>query len=320
MLCSKSLFRIVVAMSFGAMALFLSPGMAWAQERPFLVEQSGERFAHIADAVARIGDGQGTIIIAPGRYRQCAVQSAGDVTYRAAEPGRVIFAEAACEDKAAFVLRGRSARIEGLIFERIGVADGNGAGIRMEAGKLDIYGTMFRDSEQGILTVDDDRIDIRIDRSTFQRLGRCDRDLACAHSIYIGRIGRLTVTSSRFEAGRGGHYVKTRAKTVDISNNSFDDSAGRATNYMVDLSNGSVGTITGNMMVQGKDKENWSCFIALAPEGAENASDGLRITGNSAGFVPGLSRGSAFLADWAGARVTLADNQIAPSMKLLERR
>src|SRR3546814_6409499 len=74
------------------------------------------------------------------------------------------------------------------------VPDANGAGIRLERGNLEVANSLFRNSEQGILTADDTASEIRIDRSTFQHLGRCDRGLSCAHSIYVGAYGKLTVT------------------------------------------------------------------------------------------------------------------------------
>src|SRR3546814_6040716 len=115
------------------------------------------------------------------------------------------------------------------------VPDANGAGIRLERGNLEVANSLFRNSEQGILTADDTASEIRIDRSTFQHLGRCDRGLSCAHSIYVGAYGKLTVTRSRFELGNGGHYVKSRAAKAEIRDNSFDDTGGRETNYMIDL-------------------------------------------------------------------------------------
>jgi hypothetical protein len=303
-------------------AALLAGTMAAAQPAPraFTIAETGAGFDRLDAAIAAVGDGRGTILVAPGRYRQCAVQAAGDLVLRAREPGTAIFEGVACEGKAALVLRGRSATVEGLVFQAIAVPDGNGAGIRLERGDLTVRASLFRASQQGILTANDPAGAILVDRSTFSRLGRCDEGTDCAHSLYVGHYGRLTVTASRFEAGTGGHYLKSRARRVAISGNSFDDSAGRLTNYMIDLSNGAVGTISGNVMVQGRDKDNWSLFIALAPEGAENPSDGLVIRDNRAGFVPGLARGSAFLADWTGARVTLAGNVIAPSMTLVERR
>src|SRR6476620_7327223 len=72
----------------------------------FFVPERGRAFGSLQDAVLAIGNGAGTIQIAPGTYRQCAVQEAGEVAYVAREPGTVVLAGAACEEKAALVLRG----------------------------------------------------------------------------------------------------------------------------------------------------------------------------------------------------------------------
>jgi hypothetical protein len=286
----------------------------------FTVAETGRSFPTLAAAIGSIGDGVGTVMIAPGTYRQCAVQSYGAITYRAAQPGTAIFDGAACEEKAALVLRGRSARVEGLVFQNLRVPDGNGAGIRLEHGNLSVIGSIFRNSEEGILTASDPSGWIVIDHSTFRHLGRCDRDLSCAHSIYVGAYGRLTVTRSRFEAGDGGHYVKSRAPVADIRNNSFDDSAGHLTNYMVDLSNGASGVISGNEMVQGRDKDNYSAFITVAPEGREVDSSGLTVTGNAASFVPGVSRQSTFVANWTDDAVKVGQNRLGSGIRPTDRR
>jgi Right handed beta helix region len=287
---------------------------------PFIVDEAGVGYDRIADAVAAIGDGAGTITIASGTYRQCAVQGGGSITYRAAKPGTVIFDGAICEGKAALVLRGRAANIEGIVFQNLRVPDGNGAGIRLEKGDLSVSRALFRNSEQGILTADDPRSSIRVDQSTFRHLGRCDRDLACAHSIYIGDFGSLSVTNSRFDSGDGGHYIKARSARVTLVNNSFDDSAGHLTNYMIDLPNGASGLIADNEMEQGRDKDNYSAFISIAPEGRSHDSSGLVVRNNIARFVPGLDRSSTFVANWTDDRVTIAGNSLAAGIRLTDRR
>jgi hypothetical protein len=248
------------------------------------------------------------------------VQSAGSISFRAEVPGRTIFDGGICEGKAALVLRGRSAAVDGIVFQNMRVPDGNGAGIRLEKGALNVALARFANSEQGILTADDPNGQIYITRSTFTGLGTCENSAGCAHSLYIGNYGSLTVRESRFERGMGGHYVKARARQVTIENNSFDDANGKGTNYMIDLPAGSIGKIAGNMFVQGRDKENYSAFIALGAEDVLHPSNGLQIVNNEARFVPGLSRNSVFLADWTGSRVTLQGNRLAASLKQYEKR
>src|SRR5690606_27145685 len=148
----------------------------------YTLVETGQEFDRLQQAVDAIGDGRGTIAIASGRYADCAVQTAGHVAYLAAEPGSAIFDGRTCEGKAALVLRGRGAEVSGLVFQNMRVPDFNGAGIRLEQGDLLVAETWFRDSEQGILTGDDPRSRIVIDRSTFTRLGTCEGPGGCAHS------------------------------------------------------------------------------------------------------------------------------------------
>jgi hypothetical protein len=287
---------------------------------PFTVRESGQGFANLQDAVNAIGDKKGTILIAPGRYKQCAVQQAGDIAYIAQQPGSATFERIACEGKASLVLRGRNARVEGLIFDDIKVPDANGAGIRLEKGNLSVAESMFRDSEGGILSANDPTGTIRVERSTFSGLGRCDRDLACAHSIYIGDYGNLIVDKVRFERGRGGHYVKTRAARIQVTDSSFDDTAGQTTNYMIDLSAGATGRITNNVFVQGKNKENHSAMIVIAAEGRTNSSDGLVIEGNDASLAPGMDYPTSFVADLGGDDLRIGANRLGRKVTRFERR
>jgi hypothetical protein len=287
---------------------------------PYTVQETGQAFTSLQQAVQAVGGGRGTIVVAPGRYRDCAVQQAGDVTFRAAEPGTAVFDGGVCEGKATLVLRGRSASVEGLVFENIRVPDANGAGIRLEHGALTVRETMFRNSESGILSADDPASRILVERSTFSGLGRCDRGLACAHSIYIGNYGGLTVRASRFERGRGGHYVKTRARRIEVTDSSFDDSAGRTTNYMIDLSGGAAGLIARNTFVQGRDKENYGAMITVAPEGTVHDATGLAVLGNDASLAPGVEHGTSFVVGFNDAAIRIEGNRLGARIERFERR
>ena len=312
-----------VAIAVVALAVLAIPAaalLAQPARGAFTIDESGEGFASLQDALDAVGHASATITVAPGTYRQCAVQQAGAVHIRAAEPGRAVFDGVACEGKAALVLRGHSAKITGITFRNIAVDDGNGAGIRLEQGDLKVSQSWFADSQQGILTGNDPAATIVIERSTFAGLGTCENSAGCAHSIYIGDYGALQVVRNRFERGTGGHYVKARAARVEIHDNSFDDSAGRTTNYMIDLPAGSTGEITGNWFVQGRDKENYSAFIAVGAEDRLHTSAGLAIAGNTARFVPGVRRSSAFVADWSGEKLRLGDNRMAAGITAFERR
>ena len=302
-------------------ALILPMGIAAAQQgTPYVVVETGQGYARLQDAVNAIGDGMGTIQVAPGRHSDCAVQGAGDIAYVAATPGQAVFDNVACEGKGALVLRGRSAKVAGLVFANIRVPDFNGSGIRLEKGNLTVSQSWFRDSQQGILAGIDTASSITIDKSTFTRLGTCEGPGGCAHSIYIGDYGSLSVTRSRFEAGRGGHYLKSRSRRIAVLNSSFDDTAGRGTNYMIDLPGGSSGRIANNWFVQGPNKENHSAFITVAPEGKQYSSAGLVIDGNDARFAPGVNWESTFVANWTDDAVQIGTNRLGPGIKRADRR
>ncbi|WP_439568857.1 right-handed parallel beta-helix repeat-containing protein [Sphingopyxis sp.] len=303
-----------------ALPLLFAPAPLPAQTGGAPYSVDGRGFGRLQDAVDAIGEGEGTIRIAPGYHRDCAVQTAGRIAFVAVEPGRAIFDGVACEGKAALVLRGAGARVDGLVFQNMRVPDGNGAGIRLETSDLDVVNSLFRASEEGILTADDPDASLTIDRSTFSRLGRCDRGLSCAHSVYTGIYGKVVVTRTRFEKGSGGHYLKTRAIAVDINDNSFDDTQGTGTNYMIDLPSGSVGRIANNLFVQGRDKENYSALIAVAAEERKNPSRGLSIVGNRASLPAGIDRKSVFVADWSGEALAIGANELGAGLMRFEKR
>lgn len=311
-----TILRIVLLAAL--LASIAVPLSAQNRPMPYRLAETGEAFGSLTEAVARIGGGSGTIEVQPGTWRDCVVQEAGSITYRAITPGSAIFDGGVCEGKATLVLRGRSARIEGLIFQNIAVPDENGAGIRLERGDLNVVNSLFRDSQQGILTGVDTNSQIVIDKSSFSGLGLCASD--CAHSIYIGDYGSLTVTRSRFEKGQGGHYVKSRAARIRITDSSFDDSKGNGSNYMIDLPGGASGEISRNIFVQGQNKENWSAFIAVAAEGRSYSSAGLEIFDNSATLAPGVSRNTWFVANWSRDRIPLGENRLGMGLTAYQQR
>ncbi|WP_428630674.1 right-handed parallel beta-helix repeat-containing protein [Sphingopyxis sp.] len=303
-----------------ALPLLFAPAPLPAQTGGAPYSVDGRSFGRLQEAVDAIGDGEGTIRIAAGYHRDCAVQTAGRIAFVAAESGRAIFDGVTCEGKAALVLRGAGARVDGLVFQNMRVPDANGSGIRLERSNLDVVNSLFRNSEQGILTGDDPAATLTIDRSTFSGLGRCDRGLSCAHGVYTGIYGKVIVTRARFEKGTGGHYLKTRAIVVDINDNSFDDTQGSTTNYMIDLSSGSIGQIMNNLFVQGRDKENYSALITVAAEERKNPSRGLSIAGNRASLPAGLGRKSVFVADWSGEALAIGANELGPGLTPFEKR
>jgi hypothetical protein len=90
---------------------------------------------------------------------------------------------------------------------------------------------------------------------------------------------------------------------------------------MIDLSNGATGSITGNTFVQGRDKENHSALIMIAPEGVRNSSAGLRVADNDASVAPGFAHRTTFVADGSGGgTVAVENNRLGSQVARYERR
>jgi len=280
-----------------------------------MVAETKRGFDRLADAVASIGDSEGTIQIAPGRYGDCAVQSAGRVTFIAREPGTVTFDGGVCEGKATLVLRGRGTIVRGLRFTHATVPEGNGAGIRLERSDLSVSNTEFIDAQSGILTANDPSSSITIDHSTFAGLGKDPRGHG-AHSLYVGKYRELKITHSRFERGTGGHYVKSRAPVVELSDSSFDDTNGQHTNYMIDLPNGATGRIMRNTFLNGLGKDNYRFLISVAAEGSLNSSSGLLVDHNHVMLVPGYPWTTTFVGNWSADTLTIRENQLPRDMTI----
>ncbi len=100
---------------------------------------------------------------------------------------------------------------------------------------------------------------------------------------------------------------------------SFDDSQGRDTNYLIDLSNGATGRIAGNTFVNGTGKENYSTMVTVAPEGAENDSAGLVIENNNVSVVPGFQWSTSFVGNWSGEDLVVRNNRIAAGITPVRR-
>jgi hypothetical protein len=275
-----------------------------APSQPFTIAESGQGFAHLEDALMAVRGQDATVLIAPGVYKECAIQQAGHITFKATTPGSVVFDGETCEGKAALVLRGEGSTVDGIVFRNMRVEDGNGAGIRIEIGDLTVVNSMFLDSQEGILGGTDQPSRVRIDRSTFAGLGQCDETPDCAHSVYLANTGSVTISRPR----------------VEIVDNSFDDTAGRKTNYMIDLPEGATGRIAGNVFVQGTRKENWTGMVVVAAEQRKFRSAGLVVEGNTASVAPGQAKSPAFVANASGERLAVGENRLGAGIRAYEAR
>lgn len=252
-----------------------------------------EQFAQIADAAKRAKDGD-TVEILPGEYRaDVAVWSQKQLTIRGVGERPVLIAEgASAEGKAIWVIRNGDFRIHNIEFRGARVPDGNGAGIRLERGRLHVSGSVFVDNQNGILTGNEADTELRIENSLF---AEAPRNVDLPHLLYAGRIARLEVSGSRFHRGYEGHLIKSRARYNDIRYNLIHDGPGGEASYEIDFPNGGTAFVVGNVIGQSAKTQN-PVVVAYGAEGHVWAESGLYLSHNT--LLNERMTGAWFLRVW----------------------
>lgn len=217
-----------------------------------------------ASQIAKDGD---VIEIASGEWHgDVAVWMQKKLTIRGHSKGSVIINAAGknAEGKAIWVIRNGDFLIENIEFRGTRVPDGNGAGIRFEAGKLRVINCSFIDNQNAILTSNNHDAELIIENSIFSDAPEQTGSLP--HLLYAGRIARLSVTGSRFHKGFVGHLIKSRARTTELRYNLIVDGPAGKASYEVDLPNGGDALILGNVIAQSESTSN-PVLIAFGAEG-----------------------------------------------------
>ena len=258
---------------------------------------------------ARIATNGDIVAVAPADYRgDVAVWTQRDLVIRGVGGRPRLLADgASAESKAIFVVRGDRVRIENLAFLGATVQDRNGAGIRLEKGRLEIAGCHFEDNENGVLTGNDDGIELAIDRCSFIANGAGDGQ---SHNLYAGAIGRLAVSSSYFARARAGHLLKSRARENLVTYCRLSGEDG-SSSYELEFPNGGVARVLGCLIQQGAQSEN-STIVSYGAEGYRWPSNELQITFNT--IVNDRAAGGTFVRVAAGpVRGEILDNLLVGS-------
>lgn len=218
---------------------------------------------------------------------------------------KLVAAGAHAQGKGLFVTTGRRQRIEGFDFTGAAVPDRNGAGIRLEAGSLTLVDCTFSDNENGLMTANDEGIELDIVDCDFgpilPREGR-------THQLYVGAIKRLAVSGSYFHHGLHGHLLKSRAALNHILYNRLTDEIGGRASYELEFPNGGVAVVMGNLIGQSSTTEN-PHLISFGVEGAKWPKQALYLVNNT--LVDQLPSGGIWL------RVTLPQTDVALANNLL---
>jgi hypothetical protein len=229
----------------------LAAGVAQAANA-WMVGPGGTPMA-LAAAVAQAADGD-TIELSPGEYRGTLVLDRRRLTLRG--NGRVVVQgdDKLGDAKALWTVRGGEVLIEGIEFRGARAQDGSGAGVRQEGGKLTLRKTQFFDNEHGLFAANDDQAEVLIDSSVFGQAPKVVGGLH--HLLNVGRIGKLSITGSRFQQGFEGHLIRSRAREAVIAYNFIHDGVRGGASYEIELAAGGLATVIGNIIGQGVDGQN----------------------------------------------------------------
>lgn len=250
----------------------------------------GKQYAAPSQAAAVAQDGD-VIELDPVVYeKDAAIWRANNLTIRGVGGRAHLQAKwAAAEGKGIWVIKGNNTTVEHIEFSGADVSDGNGAGIRQEGTGLTIRFCYFHHNQMGILTGENLHSDILIEHSEF---AWSDRKGSPAHNIYIGEVRSFTLQHSYSHHASVGHLVKSRARTNFILYNRLAEEADGDSSYNIDLSNGGVSYIIGNIIQQSPATENWG-MLAHAAEGPKHPQQELYVINNT--FVNDKESGGVFV-------------------------
>ena len=170
---------------------------------------------------------------------------------------------------------------------------GNGAALRVTGHGLVVHGCYIHDNQNGVLaapTVDGGTITIENTELSHNGLGdACDQG-GCVHNVYISKTSstvRYDQTIFQFnwshdlasDTADKGHLLKSRSRETDVFYNRITGETGHDS-YEVDLPNGGLGIVVGNVIEKGPNADN-STLLAYGEEGIDNPSSDLYVVNNT---------------------------------------
>lgn len=229
-----------------------------------------------AAQIANQGD---TIVIQSGVYENdAAVWQANNLTIRGINGVAHLKANGTnAEGKAIWVIKGENTTIENIEFSGAKVPDGNGSGIRHEGKFLTIRNCFFHGNENGLLSSNNPAAEVLIENSEFAYNGTGD---GLTHNIYIGKIKKFSIKFSYVHHTKIGNNIKSRAANNFIQYNRIMDEKDGNSSYAIDLSNGGLSFIIGNVIQQGRNTDN-SIIISYGAEGLSQQQNEVYVINNT---------------------------------------
>jgi hypothetical protein len=253
-----------------------------------------------AAAAAQSGD---TIAIDAGEYEDATNWTANNLTIRGIG-GFAHVKDRTWGRKAIWVIQGDDTTVEWIEFSGAKVEDKNGAGIRQEGTNLTVRHCYFHHNEMGILTGADAQSHILIEHSVFEHNGFGD---GYSHNMYIGHVARFTLRYSYSHDAVIGHNVKSRAHESWILYNRLDEADGGNTSREIDVPNGGLVVIVGNILDHGLNTDN-SNLIGFGQEGLSNPRRELYVVNNT--FITARGAGGFVTMPSSGTDVVRVINNL----------
>lgn len=265
---------------------------------------AGQTYSTLAAAVAASASGD-TINVQAGDYVNDFTQIYHPLTINGVGGLAHFIATVAPPNGKAIMTVDANLTIDHLEFSGAAVPDANGAGIRYDSGNLVVTNSWFHNNENGLLSAPGPG-SISIDHSEFSFNGNGNGG---THNIYIGDVASFTVTNSYFHDVNAGHEIKSRAASNTISNNVIADGPTSTASYSIDLPDGGLASITGNVLQKGPNATNHT-FISVAEETPVYPGTDVTISGNT--FINNLPPGSTPIAlrNPTDVPVSLTDNTL----------
>lgn len=269
-IAAKWRWRTVARMATaGTVAFGLCPGLASAGAT--LQVGPGKPYTKVSDAVAAAAAGD-VIEVDPGDYvDDFSIIKQADLTIRGVGGRPHLHAASPVPNKKGIFVVDIDA---GLVVEDIefsGAAiseqDGNnGAGIRMQGKTLIARRCLFHDNQNGILAGGTPDFTVTIEDSEFHDNGQAGYE----HNVYIGDASKLVFTGNYSHHAKHGHTLKSRARENHILYNRLMDEADGYSSYLIDLPQGGLSYVIGNLIEQGPAAENTGTIVNYKGEGATN--------------------------------------------------
>jgi len=166
--------------------------------------------------------------------------------------------------------------VENIEFSGAGVPDHNGAGIRLSGKNLTVRNCYFHDNEEGILTGDGGEVVIE-----FCEFARNGYRNGLSHNVYIGHADKLVFRFNYSHDSVVGHLLKSRAAGNYILYNRLSSEQG-TTSLELDLPNGGLSYVIGNVIQQGSASQNGGMLgYRLEGPDSRNPSAALFVVNNT---------------------------------------